>query len=106
MILASILATVVLPAPLSPTSAVTFPASSRTVTLSTACTRVLRASGLRPCLTENDLTRSRPSRTGTVISSPRRPELDPARRPLLGPSRRLDAPIRLLPAPPHRPPPV
>src|SRR5713226_6362362 len=102
MILASIRATVVFPAPLSPTKAVTFPASSRTVTLSTACTRVLRASGLRPCLTENDLTRSRPSRTGTFTSPPREPGLDPARQAPPGLSRRLGAASRRLRAHPHQ----
>src|SRR5450759_544494 len=63
MILASIRATVVFPAPLSPTTAVTFPASSRTVTASTACTRAFRVSGPRPCFTQKDFVRLRPSST-------------------------------------------
>src|SRR5258708_18199791 len=67
MILASIRATVVLPAPLSPTTAVTFPASSRTVTASTACTRAFGASGRRPRFTQNDFVRLRPSSTGAGV---------------------------------------
>src|SRR5690348_328548 len=66
MISARIRATVVLPAPLSPTNAVTLRASRLTETLSTACTGALRANGPRPCLTQKYLVRLRPSSTGAV----------------------------------------
>src|SRR5690348_18105633 len=68
MILARIRATVVLPAPLSPTIAVTLPASSASETLSTACTGARRANGPRPCLIQKYLVRLRPSSTGAVTA--------------------------------------
>src|SRR5437016_13029050 len=68
MILARMRATVVLPAPLSPTIAVTLPASSDSDTLSTACTGARRANGPRPCLTQKYFVRLRPSRTGVVAA--------------------------------------
>src|SRR2546428_11211835 len=85
MILASRRATVVLPAPLSPTTAVTLPASRRTDTRSTALTGTLRASGPRPFLTQKCLVRSRPSRTGVVVLTVRGPPREPAR---VAPARR------------------
>src|SRR5438309_11841671 len=67
MISARIRATVVLPAPLSPTKAVTLRASRLTETLSTAWTGALRANKPLPCLTQKRYVRLRPSRTGAGV---------------------------------------
>src|SRR5260370_38271366 len=78
---------VVLPAPLSPTRAVTLPPSRRTETLSTALTGRRRANGPRPRLTQKGLVRLRPSGTAAIVLIARSPPRPVAASGLASPAR-------------------
>src|SRR5260370_14110383 len=111
MILARRRPTVVLPAPLSPTRAVTLPPSRRTETLSTALTGRRRANGPRPRLTQKCLVRLRPSSTGAIVLIARSPPWPVAASGLASPARpeparRLGAASTRPPDRPHRGPPA
>src|SRR5579864_6966447 len=101
MILASRRATVVFPAPLSPTTAVTLPASRRTETLSTARIALRRVKGPRPFLSQKYLTRLRPSSTaGAEVITARSPA-SPWEAPALQLRLALVAPVQAEPQPRH-----
>src|SRR5260370_23315335 len=102
MILARRRPTVVLPAPLSPTRAVTLPPSRRTETLSTALTGRRRANGPRPRLTQKCLVRLRPSSTGAIVLIARSPPWPVAASGLASPA--PPEPARRLGAASTRPP--